>query len=88
VKPVDETKHLGIILDSELSFVSHLKSKIAKANQGLGIMIQLRKWVSIKVLETVYKFFVRPHFDYGDVLYHQDSPTKMKFLNFPQNIEF
>ena len=82
VKPVDETKHLGIILDSELSFVSHLKSKIAKANQGLGIMIQLRKWVSIKVLETVYKLFVRPHFDYGDVLYHQDSPTKNEIFEF------
>ena len=82
VKVVEETKHLGVILDSKLSFVNHLKEKIAKANQGLGIMIQLRKWVSVKVLETVYKLFVRPHFDYGDVLYHQSDPNKDEIFEF------
>ena len=76
VKLVKETKHLGMILDSNLSYKSHLENKLAKANQGLGIMIQLKKWVSHRVLEVVYKLYVRPHLDYGDVLYHTANPKK------------
>jgi hypothetical protein len=76
VKLVQETKHLGMILDRKLSFVSHLEEKVAKSNQGLGIMIQLKKWVSHKVLEVVFKLYVRPHLDYGDVLYHSCNPQK------------
>ena len=73
---MEETKHLGMILDSKLNFQSHLSEKIAKANSGLGVMIQLKKWVSHKVLEVVYKLYVRPHLDYGDVIYHFDNPNK------------
>jgi len=76
VKLVKETKHLGMILGSNLSYKSHLENKLAKANQGLGIMIQLKKWVSHRVLEVVYKLYVRPHLDYGDVLYHSANPNK------------
>ena len=46
VKLVEETKHLGMILDSKLNFQSHLSEKIAEANSGLRVMIQLKKWVS------------------------------------------
>ena len=53
VKLVEETKHLGMILDSKLNFQSHLSEKIAKANSGLGVMIQLKKWVSYRVLEVI-----------------------------------
>ena len=67
-----------MILDSNLSFNNHLENKIAKANQGLGVMIQLKKWLSFRVLETIYKLYVRPHLDYGDVLYHTANPNKNK----------
>lgn len=76
VKQVDETQHLGMILDRNLYFNNHLENKIAKANQGLGVMIQLKKWLSFRVLETIYKLYVRPHLDYGDVLYHTANPNK------------
>ena len=81
VKLVKETKHLGIILDSKLSFKSHLEEKIAKAKQGLGIMIQLKKWVCHSVLEVIYKSFIRPFFDYGDVLYHSSNTLKTNVFN-------
>ena len=82
VKKVDETKHLGMILDSTLSYKSHLEEKIGKANQGLGVMKQLKKWVSFRVLEVIYKLYVRPHLDYGDVLYHVENPTKNEVFEF------
>ena len=43
VKKVSETKHLGMILDSRLSFNSHLDEKLARARLGLGVMKQIKK---------------------------------------------
>ena len=71
-----------MILDSTLSYKSHLEEKIGKANQGLGVMKQLKKWVSFRVLEVIYKLYVRPHLDYGDVLYHVENPTKNEVFEF------
>ena len=36
VKKVDEHKHLGTILDSKLSFLSHIISAISKTRRGIG----------------------------------------------------
>ena len=48
VKLVKETKHLGMILDSELSFASHFEGKLAKSRQGLGLMKQLKNgWLTM-----------------------------------------
>ena len=54
-------------LDCKLSFNEHIDTKLAKARQGLGIMKQLKKWVACTVLESIYKLYVRPHLDYGDM---------------------
>ena len=70
VKNVDETKHLGMVLDKKLSFHTHISDKIAKANQGIGVMKQLYNYIPRAALETIYKLYVRPHLDYGDVVYH------------------
>ena len=86
VKLVQDTQHLGMCLDERLSYNKHIETKIAKANQGTGIMIQLKKWISHRVLETIYKLFVRTHLDYGDVLYHLDNPSKEEIFEFtPKN---
>ena len=58
-------KHLGVILDASLSFDEHLISVQSKTNKTIGL---LRK---LQVLITIYKAFVRPHLDYGDILYDQ-----------------
>ena len=69
VKEVGETKHLGMILDSKLTFENHMTEKLAKARQGLGVMKQLKKWVDKKTLENVYKLYVRPQVEYGDLVF-------------------
>ena len=78
VKRVQETKHLGVILDKKLNFISHVTEKIGIAKKGIGIMKQLYPYVPRRALEVVYKLYVRPHLDYGDVLYHipdNENPT-------------
>ena len=65
-----EHKHLGIIhvLDSKLSFQSHVREAIIKARKGTGIIRSLSKYVSRDVLDQIYKLYVRSHSDYGDNL--------------------
>ena len=82
VKKVDEHKHLGITLDSKLSFSAHIKSAISKTRKGIGLLKYLSKYLPRHTLNELYKLYVRPHLDYGDVIYH--IPAKV--CEFSQNI--
>ena len=66
-----EQKHDGLILDSGLTFHSHVREKIISARSGIGVIRFLSKYVTRDVLDQIYKLYVRPHFDYGDILYHR-----------------
>ena len=70
-----EHKHLGLILDSKLNFQSHIREAIMKARRGIGIIRYLSRYVSRDVLDQVYKLYVRPHLDYGDIIYHRFDPN-------------
>ena len=59
-----EHKHLGMILDSKLSFQSHVREAIIKARKGIGIIRFLSKYLSRDVSDQIYKLYVRHHLDY------------------------
>ena len=75
-----EHKHLGILLDSKLSFRSHVSEAIMKARRGIGLIRHLSQHVSRDVLDQMYKFYVRPHLDYGDIIYHRYDPNFSSIL--------
>ena len=47
---------------------------ILKARRGIGLIKYLSKYVSREVLDQVYKLFISPHLDYGDIIYHRFDP--------------
>ena len=61
-------------LDSELNFQSHIKEAIGKARRGIGMMRYLSKYASRDVLDQVYKLYIRPNLDYGDIIYNKYNP--------------
>ena len=61
-------KHLGIVLDSKLNFNAHVDQKIKKCNRIICLTRQLSINLPRNALLTIYKSFVRPHLDYGDIL--------------------
>ena len=67
VKRVSEHKHIGLILDSKLTFSSHINEKLAKARKGVGVIKYLSSHVPVRTLEHIYKTYVRPHLDFFDV---------------------
>ena len=70
VRQVDEHKHLGIILDPKLSFSAHIKAVISKARKSIGLLKHLAKFLPRHALNELFKLYVRPHLEYGDVIYH------------------
>ena len=77
----DATKHIGMILDEKLTFRKHIKEAIEKAKISLGLMKYMSKYVNRKVLDQMYKMYVRPHLDYGDIIFHDQHQDTMKLLD-------
>ena len=63
-----------MILDSKLDFQSHVREAIVKARRGIGMIRYLSRYVSREVLDVIYKLHVRPHLDYGYIIYHKYDP--------------
>ena len=69
-------KHLGVLLDSKLTFEEHYKTMLSKTNRTvIGLLRKLQSLLPRAALITIYKAFVRPHLDYVDVLYDQAFNT-------------
>ena len=55
VAQVEEQKHLGLTLESKLSFEKHLSGKIIKAKKNIGIIKHLSRFLPLKTLDQMYK---------------------------------
>ena len=81
VTKVESHKHLGLTLDTKLSFKSHVNEKIIKTKKIIGMIKHLSKYLPIKTLILMYKSLIRPHFDYCDVIFHIPPPNNGAFDN-------
>ena len=71
---------MGVYLDSRLDFAKHIREAVIKASKGISLLKYLSKYVSRKVLDLCYKLYVRPHLDYGDVIYHNQRTDMMNLI--------
>ena len=69
VKKSSHQKHLGMFLDSKLDFDEHVKKVFEKTSKSIGLIRKLRDFLPRPSLLQIYKSFVRPHLDYGDIMY-------------------
>ena len=80
-----EHKHLGMIFNSKFNFHSQIREAIIKTKRGIGIIRFLSKYVSRDVLDQIFKLYVRPHMDYGDIIYYKYDPEFK--LDFTKKLE-
>ena len=66
-------KHIWMYLDEKLNYNTHIKEKLSKVYKGIGLLRNLSYKLPRQALVTIYKASIRPHLDYGDIVY--DKPN-------------
>ena len=72
-----------MLLNAKLDFQGQLKSILKKVNKTVGLLRKLHNTLPRLPLLTAYKSFIRPHLDYGDVIY-----DKACNASFHQKLEY
>ena len=73
VQRANQPRHFGIILDKKLNFTSRIDKVLTKASKGIAVTKRLPNSLPRKSLIASYKAIIRPHLDYGDILYDQPN---------------
>ena len=79
-------KHLGLYLDEKLNLSHHIKEEISKAYRGIRVIKKRQNNLSRQSLLTIYKSIIRPHLDYGDVVYEQ--PHNETFCSKLESVQY
>ena len=64
-----------MFLDCKLNFEEHLKTIVNKINKTIGLLRKFQNFLPRKSSLTIYKSFIRPHLDYGGIIYDQSYNT-------------
>ena len=80
IKQVTFHKHLGIVLNNRMSWENHVTYIVERVSTRINMMRRVQNVAPRNCLEVLYKSFVRPLFDYGDVLFPHISVTQCKRL--------
>ena len=71
-----------MVLDTKLDFNVHIKNVQSKINKTKELLRKLQNILPRQSLITIYKTFIKPHLDYGDIIYDRAYNS-----SFHQNIE-
>ena len=71
VQQVPSQKYLRMYLDTKLNFQKHFDNIMTKFDKTTGLLHTLQAVLPRPSLVTVCKAFIRPHLDYGDIIYDQ-----------------
>ena len=85
IHQVQLEKHLGLVLDPKLSFDKHIPCVLIKTCKIIGLIRKLQPIIPRVALLTIYKSFLRPRLDYGDVIY--DHTFKESFQNKLESVQ-
>jgi hypothetical protein len=69
LSPTTHHKHLGIILQENLKWDIHIRGIASRVNMLISCLSSYKYKLGRKALETLYKSFVMPHFDYADIVW-------------------
>ena len=80
LEQVTEEKDLGMIIDNELKFHKHAAMAIKKANRILGLSKKSFVNLDTNSLPLLYKSLVRPHLEYGNIIWGPHYKEDQKAL--------
>ena len=78
IEHVSIFKYLGVTLDSELKFDSHLSSLCKKISSRIGVLGRIRRYLPLKHRIMIFNAIILPHFDYASIAW---SNTDAKYTD-------
>ena len=73
----DCTKYLGVYIDKNLSWKSHISNVKTKIDRGIGILSKLKIFAPRSIIQSAYHAFITPHINYGLPIWGKASDTAL-----------
>ena len=65
------------MLDEKLNFSEYINEKLKKVTKSINLLRKLNLTFPCSPLLIIYKSFIRPHLDYGDIVYDQPKNSSL-----------
>ena len=72
-------------MDKELSWKQHIKLVETKISKILGILVRVRRYISLTTLKTIYNALIYPYMTYCNILWASTYETKINGIYKIQN---
>ena len=82
---VEEFKYLGLLLNSQMSFSSHIDKVCTRVSQYIGVFYNLNKFLPRDVLLLLYHAFILPHLTLHIVIWGAAAEVHIGKLRVKQN---
>ena len=76
----ESVKYLGIMIDSTLTWQTHIDKISKKNSRAIGLLYKLRPFINIKIMKTLYYSFVYPHLLYAIEVWGSADITHLNSL--------
>ena len=87
INRVGNTKTLGVFIDENISWKTHIEHVCKKVSKGIGVLRRVKDVISKECLERLYKTLVLPHLDYCSLVWYNcanDLKTRLQKLQTKQ----
>ena len=85
LQQVTSCKHLGVIIDENLSWNDHVESIVKKSRSGLYMLNKVKPYVPSNTMNMIYNSLLAPYFDYCDVIWGTCNSTTRHKVQKMQN---
>ena len=69
IEQVSSTKSLGVSIDENLSWKTHIETVCKKISSALGLIKRIRDFVPFYTLSNIFNGLVKPQFDYCSLVW-------------------
>ena len=78
VQQISSQKHIGHILDTSLKSDKYTKTITSKVSKTINLLRKFKNCLPRSSVTAIYKSFLRPHLDYGDVIFDKSYNTSFQ----------
>ena len=78
--PTESIKYLGVKIDANLTWQHHVNGHSIKLNRANALLFKMRKYVSLKILRSIYFAIFKSYLSYCCLVWAQNFSTIQQIL--------